>query len=46
MPRHERLNQLSLNNAMVACLADQVHIDEQILVVDGDFDSVSFLEIG
>src|SRR5262249_55469405 len=45
MSRHERLNELTFNNPMVACLADQMHIDEQILIIDGNFHPVPFLQI-
>jgi hypothetical protein len=45
MSRHERLNQLSFYNAMEARLADQMHINEQILLIDDDFNAISLLEV-
>ena len=45
MPGHEGLNQAAFDNAMVAGLADKMHINEQILVIDGDFNAISLREI-
>ncbi len=45
MPRHQRLDKLSFNDAMVIRLADQVHVDQEILVVDGNFDPISLLHV-
>ena len=43
-PRHQRLNELSFNDAMVARLTDQMHINQQILIIDGDFYSIPYFQ--
>jgi hypothetical protein len=45
MPRHERLNELAFHDAVITCLTDQMHIDKEILVIDGDFDAIPLFEI-
>jgi hypothetical protein len=45
MPRHQRLNELPFNDAMVALLTGQMHINQQILIIDGNFYSVSCFQV-
>jgi hypothetical protein len=39
------LNELAFNNAMLARLTDQMHINQQILIIDCDFYSVSYFQV-
>jgi len=39
--RYQRLNELTVNNTMIACLSQYVHIDKQILIIDGNLDPVT-----
>jgi hypothetical protein len=39
------LDELAFNNAMVACLTDQMHVNQQILIINGDFDPISYFQV-